>query len=101
MTTAIASNMKSQVEQLQARAQLLGNLSVEKQKISAAIDHFYTQAVRNDASCLRALDEVITSCDRLIAAGDWESSPFLRNTIKPLKAMREQAWQLSRTFAWQ
>ena len=43
---------------------------------------------------MQALEDMIAAFDRVIAAGDWDSSLFLRNTVKPLEDMREEARQL-------
>lgn len=37
------------------------------------------------------LTSVITTIDHVLAAGDWNSSLFLRNTIKPLMAIKSEA----------
>lgn len=83
-----------ELEQLQTRNQLLNCLRAEKHQIVAAIEKFYSQNSRNQDNCLQALEEMINAFDRVINAGDWDSSLFLRNTVKPLKNMREEAGQL-------
>jgi intracellular multiplication protein IcmQ len=90
----MTNNIISELEQLQTRQHLLAHLRAEKHHIVAAIEKFYAQNSRDDAHNLQALEEMISAFDRVLNAGDWESSLFLRNTVKPLKDMRQEAWQL-------
>lgn len=90
----IVSNIKTELAEYQARKQLLGRLHAEQQHIIVAIEKFYSQHTRHEAGALQALEEMIAAFDRVITAGDWDSSLFLRNTVKPLKNMREEARQL-------
>jgi intracellular multiplication protein IcmQ len=90
----IISNTRTELEAYQTRKQLLEQLHAENQQIIVAIEKFYSQNARHEAGALQTLEEVITAFDRLLAAGDWNNSLFLRNAIKPLKNLREQACQL-------
>ena len=86
--------IRTELAEYENRKQLLNCLHAENQHILAAIEKFHAQHTRHETGALHALEELITAFDRVIVAGDWESSLFLRNTIKPLKAMREEARQL-------
>lgn len=88
------NEIKSQLIEHQNRKQLLGRLHAEKQNIIHAIERFYSQNTRHETGALLALEEMIQAFDRVLSAGDWESSLFLRNTVKPLKNMRAEAWEL-------
>lgn len=90
----MTNNTQTELEQFQTRNQLLDNLRAEKHHIVTAIEKFYSQNSRNEANCLQALEEMITAFDKVINAGDWDSSLFLRNTVKPLINMREEACKL-------
>lgn len=81
---------------------LLACVDAEKVDLSQVAEKFYAQHT-TDTSEQKALDiseqktfcqAVIDSVDRVLEAGDWDSSLFLRNTAKPLKKLREQAEQL-------
>ncbi|GEM_PF-1730660 len=91
----VVSNIKTDLAEYQTRQQLLGQLNAEKQQIISAIEKFYSQQhVGSEANALQALEEIISAFDRVVIAGNWEDSSFLRNTLKPLKRMREEAHQL-------
>jgi intracellular multiplication protein IcmQ len=90
----IISNITVDLSEYQARKQLLGRLHAERQQIITAIEKFYSQRAQHEDDALQALNEMITAFDRVIAAGDWNRSLFLRNTIKPLRKMRDEAQQL-------
>jgi intracellular multiplication protein IcmQ len=88
------NEMKDQLAEYQNRKQLLGHLNTEKYNIIHAIEKFYSQNTRHEAGAIQALEEMIQAFDRVLTAGDWESTLFLRNTVKPLKNMRTEAWEL-------
>ncbi len=88
------NEIKNQLIEYQNRKQLLGRLHAEKQNIIQAIEKFYSQNTRHENGAALALAEMIQAFDRVLSAGDWESSLFLRNTVKPLKNMRAEAWEL-------
>jgi intracellular multiplication protein IcmQ len=85
------NNLNVEFIEFQNRKRLLDCLTSEKQHIMAAIEKFYSQKVRQEESALQALEEMISAFDRVITAGDWEDSLFLRNIVKPLKNMRAEA----------
>lgn len=90
----LTNPIKNDLTQQQTRKQLLMRLKDEKPNIIAAIEKFSVLHGRHTADVLQALEMMIAAFDRVIAAGDWESSLFLRNTVKPLKNMREEAARL-------
>jgi intracellular multiplication protein IcmQ len=87
-------NIDNALVEYQTRKQLLGRLRAEKQRLMTAVEKFYSQPMRGEDNAAQTLEEVIATFDSVINAGDWNSSLFLRNTISPLKQMREQAQQL-------
>jgi len=90
----ITSTIKSGLEQQQTRQQLLSALQAEKQDIVSAIEKCYQQGTHNVTASVSTLQAMIASFDRVIAQEDWDSSLFLRNTVKSLKNMRTQAQEL-------
>lgn len=88
------NEIKHQLIEFQNRKQLLGCLHAEKQNIIDAIEKFYSQNTRHETAALQALEQMIQAFDRVLNAGDWESSLFLRNTVRPLRNMRAEAWEL-------
>lgn len=92
---SLVNNIKTDLAEHQTRQELLDCLYNEKQQIISAIEKFYSQRHSDsEGNALQALEEMISAFDRVIAAGHWEASAFLRNTLRPLKKMREEAWQL-------
>ncbi len=91
----ITTSIKQTLAEQQIREKLLKQLEKEKPKIVAAIEQFYLQPRRTDEESLKALSEVIIALDSVIDQGDWDSSLFLRNSVKQLKKMRDDAWKLS------
>src|SRR5262245_23959655 len=55
---------------------------------------FYQQGHRTRAHYLELTDAIISAVDHVLNANDWEDSLFLRNALKPLKEIREQAMAL-------
>ena len=83
-----------ELKQQEIRKQLLACLQAGAPKITAAAEKFYNQVTRSETNCLQALEDMITAFDGIINAGDWESSLFLSNIIKPLRTMHQQAVEL-------
>ena len=79
------------VKQEQDRAVLLQVLQDENAKMNELSESFYAQTVFTPEQDMSYCQRIVTAVDRVLSAGDWETSLFLRNTIKPMKAMREQA----------
>ncbi len=72
------------------KRRLIECLEKEKDKFVTIAQAFY-QKQRSDASALALTKDIIETVDRVLAAGDWDDSLFLRSTIKPLKQIREEA----------
>jgi intracellular multiplication protein IcmQ len=90
----IMSDLQTGLAEHQTRKYLLERLQDENPHIMAAIEKFSSPQGRQGETATRALEEMIAAFDRVITAGDWESSLFLRNTVRPLKTMRAEAWRL-------
>lgn len=76
------------------RAHLLQAVNDEKAQFMTLADQFYAQSHRNEADYAQFCRDMIEAIDSVLAAGDWDSALFLRNTAKPLRQIRERAQQI-------
>lgn len=69
---------------------------IEKEKghFTQLANDFYNRGDRNERHYLDLCNAIISAADGVLNASDWESSLFLRNTIKPLKSIRDHAVEL-------
>ncbi len=88
------NQFKNELAEYQTRKHLLNRFQAEKQRIITVIEKFYSQQARNEANAIQTLEEMIVAFDRVLTAGDWNGSLFLRNTVKPLQNMRAEAQHL-------
>ena len=84
-------NMMFEQNKEEVRRQLREFTEQETEKFLEAAQTFYDQERRTQDQCLELTNAMITAIDNVLAAGDWESSLFLKNTIKPLKQLQAQA----------
>jgi intracellular multiplication protein IcmQ len=88
---SLSGNLRNEL----VRRHLLEKIISEKAHFLETAESFYQKDAHNNDSYLVFCEEIIETIDRILEAsqGD-ENSLFLRNTIKPLKRMREQALSL-------
>jgi len=69
---------------------------VQKEKLEFLknADDFYDRSDRSRDSYIKFANDIINAVDHVLTTDNWEESLFLRNTIKPLKQVREEAAQL-------
>lgn len=77
---------------------LLECVKQEKVNFSQIADHFYQQTHRPKHSYVALCEAVISTVDRMMAAGDMESSPFLKQAMAPLQVLQAQAKALYETL---
>lgn len=66
-------------------------VQLEKEKFLTLAEAFYKSHGRRDAQCLELTRAIIATVDAVMAAGHWKHSPFLRDTVKPLLDLQQQA----------
>lgn len=66
----------------------------EKETFVQLADEFYRQARRSDADYKALCAAIIAASNQLLKANDWDSSLFLRNTLNPIKKIRDYALEL-------
>lgn len=86
-TVGLTADFKSQ----ELRKKLLDCLNRENTQFSAIANQLIEKGHHSDADKIQLLQAIIETVDRVLAAGDWESSLFLKNTAKPLKAIKAEA----------
>ncbi|OGT46359.1 MAG: Dot/Icm secretion system protein IcmQ [Gammaproteobacteria bacterium RIFCSPHIGHO2_12_FULL_41_15] len=70
---------------------MLEMMERETKKFQQALADYHALRLPNKAAYLKVSSMLVQSIDQVIQAGDWQKTLFLRNTIKPLMAVREQA----------
>ncbi|MCX7120171.1 MAG: Dot/Icm secretion system protein IcmQ [Gammaproteobacteria bacterium] len=73
------------------KQQLLECLDKEAREFSDFARKFFSKETLSKEDKAGLLNAVITAVDHVMGAGDWESSLFLKNTIKPLMAIKTEA----------
>jgi intracellular multiplication protein IcmQ len=98
MDISISKTSLKQQAQLELRQQLLSCVLNEKKTLRTLLDDFYGLSSRNQDHCASLNQKITELLDRIIKAGDWESSLFLRNTISLLKKRLDIANVLKEEF---
>ena len=94
MRSNFTFTVRKDVKNEQLKQLLIQCVDEEKSKFIKMADDFYNVDRRSDKNYLDLCNAIIDAADGVLNAGDWETSLFLRNTIKPLKKIREQALKL-------
>lgn len=92
MTSSVSKKVFSS-DQEAIRKKLCEEVSREKMKFLELAQAFYDSSQRTEQQCLELAQSIIITVDNVLAAGDWGSSLFLKNMIKPLQELREHALQ--------
>ncbi len=73
------------------KQQLINYLKQETVDFKEIAERFYQQEYHSEEDYLALTDAIINATDRVLNADHWEDSLFLRNALKPIKQLREQA----------
>lgn len=73
------------------KQKLLDCLKEENAKLAQDVEAFFDKHHANDTDKLSILESIIASSGRLLSAGDWESSLFLRTQAKRIHAIKDEA----------
>lgn len=73
------------------KQQFIDCVRQEKNGFSEIVKPFYKKNYRDKEDYLNLSQAIIDAVNHVMAAGNWEESLFLRNTLKPLKEIRAQA----------
>lgn len=91
MTLGFTTNVRNNLKNDELKRRLFECANVEHGNFLKIAETFYHQERHNDNDYIEFCKTVIATVDRVLAIGNWEDSLFLRNTVKPLKQIREQA----------
>ncbi len=80
------TDVQSAEQQSMVDAVLLKNDQLEQ-----AIDDFYNLPRRTDNDYMTLTQTIVNTIDDILSLGDWDSSAFLRTTIRPLRDRRDRA----------
>ena len=91
MTLAFSPVGRQQTAQHQDRQHIISVLDQENERVSAALQDLYACEGENTAASIVYCQRILASVDNVEAAGDWESSLFLRNVVKPIREVADKA----------
>ncbi len=94
MTTSFDATSRKKVVDEENKQRLVESIEAESQKLKTLLDRFYAQAHRTEKHYSEVNESILEAIDKLLGAGDWEGSLFLRNAAKPLKQAREEIVKL-------
>ena len=86
-TSALKSEFKSQ----ELKKKLLDCLDREARQFSEIARDYFNKDQLSKEDKTGLLKAVINTVDHVMSAGDWDSSLFLRNTLKPLMQIKSDA----------
>ena len=85
------SGLISDFKNQDLKKKLLECLDTEARQFSEAARAYFDKPNLSKEDRVGLLTAVITAIDHVLEAGDWNDSLFLRNTIKPLMAIKAEA----------
>jgi len=98
MDISISKTTCNQRAQLELRQKLLTFVEQEKKVLRQLLDEFYELPRRSEEDYARVNQKITELLNRIIDAGDWDSSLFLRNIIALLKKRLEVSTVLKEEF---
>ena len=90
MTVAATENVKSDV----LKHKLLADIQTQQVDFMQTLDAFYATEGHTKQDYMNLAAAMIQAADGVLSENDTDSSLFLRNTVKPIKEMRERAIDL-------
>ena len=94
MSLNFTFSVQKDIKNEQLKQLLLQCVDKEKDQFTRLANNFYNASHRSDDHYLDLCNAIIAAVDGVLNASDWDSSLFLRNTIKPLKKIRDHALEL-------
>lgn len=87
MNIALRHNQQKEFE----RRKLLAVFEAENKSMALLAEQYHAIEQRDEQLTANYCKKVVAAIDRILAAGDWDSSLFLRSVIKPVKRLQEEA----------
>ncbi len=85
----------NQSDELKKR--LIESVKAQQENFLQKAEAFYAQSIRTRTGYLQFAEAIIKAVDEILAQGDWDESLFIRNCLRPLKEIREQAENIIKT----
>jgi len=94
MALGFSVDARTQLKNDELKHRLLELVNTEKTDFLKVAESFHDKEHRNDVDYIEFCESIVTAIDKILEGGDWNDSLFLRNTVKPLQKMRDEADQL-------
>ncbi len=101
MSFSAGSSNTAKAKEDVLKAHLLESLEREQKYFNELAEAFFAIKNRTEQHDLQYAQKIIETVDRLLEAGDWDSTLFLRGMIRPFKEMREDTLALIEELAGQ
>jgi intracellular multiplication protein IcmQ len=85
------SGLPFEKKNVDLKQKLLDCLEQESHEFLATIQTYFSQDQLSQDDRADLLRAVIAAVDHVLSAGEWDTSLFLRNTLKPLQAIKAEA----------
>ncbi len=83
--------MTQKLTPISPHALLTEAVQAEKEQFLVLAESFYRQQERTEAQCLQLSQDIVATVERMLAAGDWQTSQFMRNLAEPLRELMTKA----------
>src|SRR3989344_6005179 len=99
MSMNFDSETRNKSNDSENKRRLAEAVQAENERFKKVLDEFYAEPKRSKEQYAEINQKILETIDRLLTAGDWESSLFLRNAIKPLLKAKEDVLKLQKELA--
>lgn len=94
MSESLTMSTSVMLKKTELKRQLLIGMIEKREAVMQRLNQFMQNDFHEKADYVALAKAIISEVDALLSENDYEHSLFLRNTIKPLKKMREDAANL-------
>lgn len=94
MTMSFDATSRKKASDEENKQRLVESIEAENKQLKKLLDGFYAKTHRTEENYAAVNQSILEAINKLLAAGDWESSLFLRNAAKPLKQARDEILKL-------
>lgn len=98
MTLGFPHTVRKDLKYEELKRRLIECINQESGKFLLAAENFNELGRREEKDYLALCNAIIAAVDHVLEGGNWDESLFLRNTIKPLKEIRDHAIELRQHF---
>lgn len=91
MVHGLSTENKNKIQGDDLKRRLIECIKSEKIKFLTFADLFYKNDHREEEDYIKLCKEIIVTVDRILNEDKWDDSLFLRNAIKPLREIKQQA----------